>query len=55
VRSLSAPHGQVPALAITAYARAEDRERALAAGYQAHLAKPVRAQGLLALIESLLH
>ena len=33
--------GRVPALALTAYAAAEDRERAMAAGYQRHLAKPV--------------
>jgi len=31
----------VPAIALTAYVRTEDRARALAAGYQAHLAKPV--------------
>jgi CheY-like chemotaxis protein len=31
---------RVPALALTAFARAEDRKRALVAGYQAHLAKP---------------
>jgi len=30
----------VPALALSAYARREDRERALAAGFQAHIAKP---------------
>ncbi len=32
--------GRVPALALTAYARAEDRARALAAGFQLHLPKP---------------
>jgi PAS domain S-box-containing protein len=32
--------GQLPAIALTAYARKEDRERALAAGYQMHLSKP---------------
>jgi PAS domain S-box-containing protein len=31
---------RVPALALTAFARAEDRKRALLAGYQAHIAKP---------------
>lgn len=32
---------QIPAIALTAYARAEDRIRALTSGYQFHLAKPV--------------
>jgi len=31
----------IPAVALTAYARAEDRVRALAAGYQVHVAKPI--------------
>jgi two-component system CheB/CheR fusion protein len=33
--------GLIPALALTAYARAEDAQRALEAGYQAHVPKPV--------------
>ena len=33
--------GRVPALALTAYVRPEDREQALAAGYNEHLAKPI--------------
>ena len=42
VRALAAEEGGlVPAVALTAYARADDRRRALAAGYQVHLAKPV--------------
>ena len=45
--------GQVPAVALTAYARAEDRLRALAAGFQAHVAKPVEASELLMVIASL--
>jgi len=32
--------GRTPAAALTAYARDEDRGRALAAGYQVHIAKP---------------
>jgi CheY-like chemotaxis protein len=31
----------IPAIAITAYAKEEDKERALAAGYQRYLSKPV--------------
>jgi PAS domain S-box-containing protein len=41
VRALPIAAGQhVPALALTAYARSEDRRRALAEGFQMHLAKP---------------
>jgi len=39
--------GAIPALALTAYARGEDRQRALAAGFAAHLAKPVEPQDLV--------
>ena len=45
----------IPAIAVTAYARTEDRQRALLAGYQMHLAKPVEARELVAGISSLLH
>ncbi len=42
VRSLGAVQGgRIPAIALTAYARGEDRIRALAAGFQAHVSKPV--------------
>jgi CheY-like chemotaxis protein/nitrogen-specific signal transduction histidine kinase len=44
--------GGIPAIALTAYARSEDRTRALLAGYQAHLAKPVEPTELLATIAS---
>jgi len=39
--------GQIPALAYTAFTGAEDRERALAAGFQQHLGKPVAPALLL--------
>lgn len=39
--------GQVPALAVTAYARDEDRVRVVGAGFQQHVSKPVDAYGLL--------
>jgi CheY-like chemotaxis protein len=45
--------GAVPAIALTAFARAEDRTRALLAGYQLHLAKPVVPAELLAAVASL--
>jgi PAS domain S-box-containing protein len=44
--------GGIPAVALTAYARSEDRTRALLAGFQAHLAKPVEPAELLATIAS---
>jgi PAS domain S-box-containing protein len=45
--------GQVPAVALTAFARSQDRTRALIAGYQAQVAKPFEAQELLATVASL--
>jgi PAS domain S-box-containing protein len=39
--------GGIPAIALTAYARAEDRLLAFRAGYQAHVAKPVEPNELL--------
>jgi PAS domain S-box-containing protein len=42
-----------PAAAVTAFARAEDRDRALLSGYQAHLTKPVEPHTLLAVVVSL--
>jgi signal transduction histidine kinase len=43
----------VPAIAISGYAMEEDRERATAAGFVAHLAKPVNVDELFALIQKL--
>jgi CheY-like chemotaxis protein len=45
--------GQVPAVALTAHAREEDRARALAAGFDAHLAKPVNPRELMNLLTRL--
>jgi CheY-like chemotaxis protein len=54
VRSRSAAEGgRIPAVALTAYARAEDRKRSLLAGFQSHMAKPAELAALLALIGSL--
>jgi signal transduction histidine kinase/ActR/RegA family two-component response regulator len=54
VRALPAERGgDVPAAAFTAYARDEDRRRALEAGYQMHIAKPVSSGQLLAMIAHL--
>ncbi|MBW3637312.1 MAG: response regulator, partial [Armatimonadetes bacterium] len=49
VRQLPAARGgEIPAVALTAYARAEDREMALSCGYQNHLAKPLAPADLVA-------
>jgi PAS domain S-box-containing protein len=45
--------GRTPAAALTAFARAEDRTRALRAGYQTHVAKPVEPTELTAVVASL--
>jgi CheY-like chemotaxis protein len=44
---------RVPAIALTGYAREEDRQQALAAGYDAHLAKPAEMRRLLHLMQTL--
>ena len=55
VRRLPAEQGgRVPAIALTAFARSDDRTNALAAGYQLHLAKPVEVVELMRSIERLL-
>lgn len=53
-RVRSMPEGQtVPAVALTALARSEDRNRALNAGFQMHVAKPVEAKELVAVVRNL--
>jgi signal transduction histidine kinase/CheY-like chemotaxis protein len=49
IRALAAG-AEVPAIALTAYARAADRERALAVGFREHLVKPVDPQVLLSAV-----
>jgi PAS domain S-box-containing protein len=44
---------KTPAVALTAFARIEDRVKALAAGYQMHVAKPVEPGELLTIVASL--
>ena len=45
--------GQIPAIAITSHMRTVDRLRALSAGYQAHMAKPILPHDLAAAVVSL--
>ena len=45
--------GKIPAVAVTAYATAEDRVRVLASGFQAHVSKPIDPGELIATVASL--
>ena len=54
VRALPPDRGRdIPAAALTAYARGEDRQKALLAGFQAHVSKPVPPAELTAVIAEL--
>ena len=54
LRAAEAGHnGRIPAIALTAYARVEDRIRALNAGFQVHVPKPIEPVELLAVVASL--
>jgi signal transduction histidine kinase/ActR/RegA family two-component response regulator len=53
VRSVGGAAGTTPAIALTAYARPEDRTRALRAGYNTHVTKPIEPRDLIAVIASL--
>jgi len=44
---------RLPAVALTAYARVQDRMRAILAGYSTHIAKPVEANELITVVASL--
>ena len=44
---------RLPAIAVTAFSRVQDRADALAAGFQAHLAKPVKAEALIGAVANL--
>jgi signal transduction histidine kinase/DNA-binding response OmpR family regulator len=51
LRKMGSPRAkQIPAVALTAYVTGTDRDQALSAGFQAHLAKPVEPQALVTLI-----
>lgn len=54
VRSLDPDRGgRIPAVALTAYARSEDRTRSIAAGFHMHVAKPVEPAELITVVASL--
>jgi CheY-like chemotaxis protein len=45
--------GDVPAAALTAYARIQDRMRVLSAGYQMHVPKPIQPEELVTVVASM--
>ena len=53
VRNLEGDNQRIPAIALTAYAREEDRNHAIAAGFQNHVPKPVDLNGLVKVVASL--
>jgi PAS domain S-box-containing protein len=53
LRAAESRNDRVPAVALTAFARSEDRKRSLVAGYQAHLAKPFDVGELVLVVASL--
>jgi signal transduction histidine kinase len=53
VRALEGPLREIPALALTAYARVEDRLKVLSAGFQMHVPKPIEPEELVAVVSSL--
>ena len=56
IRRLDAEHGgRIPAAALTALARDDDRKRAIAAGYQMHVVKPIDPFELARVVERLAH
>lgn len=53
IRALRGEAAALPAAALTAYASVQDRERALAAGFQAHVPKPINPEELMSVMSSL--
>ena len=53
IRASERANQRLPALALTAFARAEDRKRAMLAGYQSHLAKPFDTAELIIIVAGL--
>jgi PAS domain S-box-containing protein len=48
-------NGRIPAVALTALARSEDRRRALVAGYDGHIPKPIEPQELMLVLLNMIH
>lgn len=50
LREIRSVHKQIPAIAVTGMGRAKEREAALAAGFQAHVTKPLWPETLVAIV-----
>ena len=56
VRALTPEQGgKIPAIALTAYARTEDRIKALSSGFQSHVPKPVESEEFVAVVASFMN
>ncbi|MEH1809412.1 PAS domain-containing protein [Nostoc sp.] len=56
IRALTAEKGgEIPAIALTAYARIEDSQRAITSGYQRHVTKPLDPEELVQAVVALAH
>jgi CheY-like chemotaxis protein len=53
IRAIKDRNASTPAVALTAYARVEDRVKAIQAGFQMHLSKPVEPMELMTMVASL--
>ena len=53
IRQMEGTAREIPAAALTAYARSEDRAKALHLGFEMHLAKPIDPSELIAAVASL--
>jgi signal transduction histidine kinase/ActR/RegA family two-component response regulator len=55
IRSSPNPHASIPAAAVTAHAKDDERTRALAAGFHVHMAKPVEPSEIVRMVSHLAH
>jgi CheY-like chemotaxis protein len=55
IRAAGTPLASIPAAAVTAHARDEERSRALAAGFHVHMAKPVEPNEIVRMVNHLAH
>jgi CheY-like chemotaxis protein len=54
LRTMATAQRQIPAIAMTGFARLEDRTQAIASGFQRHLPKPINPDMLIAVVTDLI-